>query len=162
MQELQLFRVIMVSAVEKKKTRKKTGKTLSKKKLVINVRGKRKKAVARITMAPGKGALRINGRSIDAYSNELFKSIVLEPLLLTDSRAMFDIEVTVESGGVMGQAQAIRTGITKALCDYTGNDALVTIIKDYDRYLFVEDSRRIEPKKYLGRKARARFQKSYR
>lgn len=140
---------------------KRTKKTKSAKQETL-FRGKRKKALAIVTIKPGKGKVRINGRSIDSYSNPLFKHLVLEPLLLSNTRDMFDVRVNVRSGGIIGQAQAIRRAIATAIVNYTKSQALKEAFVNYDRSLLVEDYRRIEPKKYLGRKARARFQKSYR
>ncbi|MCX8167122.1 MAG: mitochondrial small ribosomal subunit protein uS9m [Candidatus Micrarchaeota archaeon] len=129
----------------------------------MHVRGKRKEAIARITLKEGKGRLFINKRALDSYDNEVFKNLVLEPLILTETHDKFDIYVNVRSGGVMGQAQAIRRAIATALLNYyDNNEHLRKQMLDYDRTLLVEDYRRVEPKKYKGRKARARFQKSYR
>ncbi|MEM4367731.1 MAG: 30S ribosomal protein S9 [Candidatus Anstonellales archaeon] len=133
------------------------------KKDIIQKRGKRKEAVARVTLKEGKGRIRINKKLLSAYDNEIFKKLIQEPLVLTDTLNKFDIDINVRSGGVIGQAQAIRTAITNAILEYyDSNENLRKQILDYDRSLLVEDYRRIEPKKYKGRKARARFQKSYR
>ena len=73
-----------------------------------------------------------------------------------------DISINVKGGGQMGQAQACRVAIARALCGFSGDAALKGRIIAHDRFMLAEDSRRVEPKKYKGPKARARFQKSYR
>ena len=72
-----------------------------------------------------------------------------------------DVSVRVHGGGEMGQAQACRTAIAKALVQYFG-ESVSEKYKEEDKFLLREDPRRVEPKKYLGPKARARDQKSYR
>ncbi len=132
------------------------------KKQVVHERGKRKEAIARVTISPGKGRIRINGRLLSSFSNPYFKEIVMEPLRLIGAEEQYDVKVSVSSGGLMGQAQAIRRAIAVAVLEYVDSEALRAAIKEYDRFMLVEDWRRVEPKKYKGRKARARFQKSYR
>ncbi len=73
-----------------------------------------------------------------------------------------DIDVTVKGGGVMGQAEAVRTAIGKVLIDYSNDKELRDMFYEYDRTLVKNDPRRKEPKKYGGRGARAKKQKSYR
>jgi small subunit ribosomal protein S9 len=121
--------------------------------------GKRKTAVARTWLAPGSGDITVNSRPLDEYFKlEQAKSIMLEPLVLTNTQDAYDIKVRVKGGGVTGQAGAIRHGITRAL-----------ILADPDtrtplkRAGFVtRDSRVKERKKYGQRGARARFQFSKR
>jgi len=89
--------------------------------------------------------------------------MISEPLHMADKHAgKLDISVNVEGGGPMSQAQAIRTAIAKAIVSYTGDEALKQVFMDYDRTLLVNDTRRSEPKKQLGRGARKKRQKSYR
>ena len=88
---------------------------------------------------------------------------ILEPLWLAkDYAKTVDIRVRVKGGGFMGQADAIRMTIGRALVKWTGSEELERIYKEYDRTILVGDPRRTEPKKFGGRSARARFQKSYR
>ena len=78
--------------------------------------GRRKSAVARVYLLPGKGEITINKRGIDDYFGlETLKLIVRQPLDLTDTLAKFDVRVNVYGGGYTGQAGAIRHGISRAL-----------------------------------------------
>ncbi len=140
------------------KRRKRTTKT----KAVVS-RGKRKRAIARATIKKGKGNVWFNKQHVDAFQNDYVKNILLEPLSFVGAKAgQIDIYVNVRGGGMMGQAQAARTAIARALVDYFKDSDLEAQMLEYDRTLLIEDVRRVEPKKYKGPKARARFQKSYR
>ena len=78
--------------------------------------GRRKKAIARVYLIPGKGNITINKRSIDEYLGlETLKTIVRQPLVATDNVEKFDVLVNVRGGGYTGQAGAIRHGIARAL-----------------------------------------------
>jgi small subunit ribosomal protein S9 len=130
---------------------------------VFVARGKRKESVARATISEGKGAIRINSRSIASINNPYIADIVREPLRYVGPEANnIDISVNVRGGGTMGQAQAARTAIANALVMYFEGMNLREKFIDIDRSLVIEDTRRVEPKKFRGPKARARFQKSYR
>ncbi|MEM2963582.1 MAG: 30S ribosomal protein S9 [Candidatus Anstonellales archaeon] len=140
-------------------------KRLSKKKMIaIVTRGKRKESIARASIKNGKGLVSINGIPINAYSTPLARSIITEPLSAFPQLSQkVDIKVRVTGGGVIGQAQACRTAIARALLKHSGEDQTIKAqMQQIDRFLLLEDSRRVEPKKYKGPKARARFQKSYR
>lgn len=132
-----------------------------KKDKTIVTRGKRKKSIARATITEGKGIIRLNGVPINALSSTTVQQIITEPLEFIDA-SKYNIDVKVVGGGTMGQAQAARTAIARALVQATGNDAAKHEMMEYDRSFIVEDSRRVEPKKFKGPKARARFTKSYR
>jgi small subunit ribosomal protein S9 len=121
--------------------------------------GKRKTAVARTWLRPGKGTITINQRDVDDYfRRETAKMIVEQPLVLTDTYGSFDVNVNVSGGGISGQAAAVRHGITKALLQV--NPEFRPILK---RAGFVtRDSRAKERKKYGQKGARARFQYSKR
>jgi small subunit ribosomal protein S9 len=121
--------------------------------------GKRKNAIARTWIKPGKGEITINGRSLDDYFTVYTaKTIISQPLLLTNTQDRFDIKVKVIGGGIMGQAGAIRLGITRALMEYDGD--LRPALKKAG---FVRrDPREKERKKYGQKGARARFQFSKR
>jgi len=146
---------------EPKKSRKKPAKKGEK---VIVVRGKRKESVARATIQKGRGIVRVNKINVDALSNKYMRDIIKEPLRFVGAEATtVDISVNVVGGGAMGQAQAARTAIANALVGYFDADkSIQDRMFAYDKFMIVEDSRRVEPKKYKGPKARARFQKSYR
>lgn len=78
--------------------------------------GRRKKAIARVYLMPGKGNITINKRTIDEYLGmETLKTIVRQPLVATDNVNKFDVLVNVKGGGYTGQAGAIRHGIARAL-----------------------------------------------
>ncbi len=150
---------------EEKKTKKRTKKTKKKapKGKVIIARGKRKECKARARIKAGKGAIRINKNSLESFNNKYVREIIREPLRYLGPEANeIDISVKVEGGGMMGQAQAARTAIAKALVEYFDKMNLKEKFGSIDRSLIVEDTRRVEPKKYRGPKARARYQKSYR
>jgi small subunit ribosomal protein S9 len=121
--------------------------------------GKRKSAIARTWITPGKGEISINGRPLEDYFTFYSaKTIITQPLLLTNNRDKFDIRIKVLGGGILGQAGAIRHGITKALIDFDGD--LRPVLKKAG---FVRrDPREKERKKYGQKGARARFQFSKR
>jgi small subunit ribosomal protein S9 len=121
--------------------------------------GKRKSAIARTWMMPGKGEISINGRPLEDYFKVYSaKTIITQPLMLTNNRDKFDIKIKVLGGGVVGQAGAIRHGITKALIEFDGD--LRSVLKKAG---FVRrDPREKERKKYGQKGARARFQFSKR
>ncbi|MFA5449399.1 MAG: 30S ribosomal protein S9 [Clostridia bacterium] len=92
-------------------------KKVVKKKVQYFGTGRRKKAIARVRIFAGEGAIVINKREIDDYfSLETLKFIVRQPLVLTSTLDKFDVAVNVVGGGVSGQAGAIRHGIARALC----------------------------------------------
>ena len=121
--------------------------------------GKRKSAIARTWITPGKGDITINGRSLEDYFKVYTaKTIISQPLVLTNTQDKFDIKVKVLGGGIMGQAGAIRHGITRALMEFDGD--LRSALKKAG---FVRrDPREKERKKYGQKGARARFQFSKR
>ncbi len=149
---------------EEEKGEKEKKKKKKKKKIVMSF-ARRKEAKARARIKEGKGRILINSYTLDNIKNEIVKDLILEPINLAKDYVDFDgidIKVNVKGGGVMGQAQAVRSAIAKALVDYTRSSELRRKILAYDRFMLVDDVRVVEPKKYKGRKARARFQKSYR
>ncbi len=121
--------------------------------------GRRKTAVARTWLTPGKGNIVINDKPMDEYfSVDAAKQITAQPLELTNTMGEFDIWVTVKGGGTVGQAGAVRHGITQAL--FLMNPDFRAILK---RAGFVKrDPRKKERKKYGQKGARARFQFSKR
>lgn len=132
-------------------------------KKVINTSGKRKTAVARAAVMKGTGKVRINKIPLEIVQPELARLKMEEPLFIAGKKAgKLDIKVTVEGGGIMGQADAARTAIARGLIDYTTDDELKAQFQAYDRTLLVNDTRVKESKKPLGRGARAKRQKSYR
>jgi len=148
---------------KKKRKRKPTKRKLGPKERVVVVRGKRKESTARARIKKGKGNVRINHKLVASFNNKYIRAIIMEPLRYMGPEANeIDIHVSVSGGGAMGQAQAARTAIAKALVAYFDKLNLKEKFISIDRSLIVEDTRRVEPKKYRGPKARARYQKSYR
>ncbi|MEX2725284.1 MAG: 30S ribosomal protein S9 [Candidatus Freyarchaeota archaeon] len=134
------------------------------KKVVILTSGKRKNAIARTVLKPGTGKIRVNNIPIKLMQPLLASQKVLEPLILVgpDLYNKVDIDVTVKGGGVISQAEAARTSISKALTQYFDDPQIRQKLLEYDRKILVSDPRRKEPKKPGGRGARAKEQKSYR
>ena len=129
----------------------------------VNVSGKRKTAVARATARKGEGRIRINNTPLEIYSPELSRLKIQEALHFAGEHAnSVDIDVDVHGGGIMGQAEAARTAIARAIYEYTGDEELKSMFLMYDRTLLVNDTRRKEAKHQLGRGARKKKQKSYR
>ncbi|MBI3222057.1 MAG: 30S ribosomal protein S9 [Nitrosomonadales bacterium] len=121
--------------------------------------GRRKSAVARVFIKPGKGDIVVNDKPVDVFfSRETGRMIVRQPLTLTDTLGKFDIMVNVTGGGEAGQAGAVRHGITRALIDY--NADFKPALKHAG--LVTRDAREVERKKVGLRKARRRKQFSKR
>jgi small subunit ribosomal protein S9 len=113
--------------------------------------GRRKTAVARVYIRPGKGVISVNGRPVDEFfSRETGRMVVRQPLELTKTTASFDITVNVDGGGESGQAGAVRHGITRALIEYDAS--LKPVLKKAG--LVTRDAREVERKKVGLHKAR--------
>ena len=121
--------------------------------------GRRKNAVARVFIKPGKGDIIVNDKPVDVYfSRETGRMVVRQPLELTETVGKFDIMVNVQGGGESGQAGAVRHGITRALIDF--DESLRTALRVAG--LVTRDAREVERKKTGLRKARKRKQFSKR
>lgn len=121
--------------------------------------GRRKSSTARVFLRKGSGNIVINGRAIDEFfGRETSRMIVRQPLELTQTTTQFDVNVTVEGGGITGQAGAIRLGIARALVEY--NDTLKSDLRKAG--LMTRDAREVERKKVGLRKARRATQFSKR
>lgn len=130
---------------------------------IVNVSGKRKTAVARATASKGQGRIRINNTPLEIYTPELARLKIQEALFFAgDHASAVDIDVDVRGGGIIGQAEAARTAIARAIYAVTGDERLKENFLNYDRTLLVNDTRRKEAKHQLGRGARKKKQKSYR
>lgn len=130
---------------------------------VVVTSGKRKTAIARAVAREGVGRVRINKIPIEIFPMELPRRIMLEPLKIAGEIVKkVDIDVKVSGGGVMGQAEAARTAIARALVEFFGDEELKKSFLEYDRTLLVNDVRRKLPKIQGGRGARKRRQTSYR
>ncbi|VAI30133.1 hypothetical protein VPH35_089377 [Triticum aestivum] len=133
--------------------------------------GRKKTAVAVAYTKPGRGLIKVNGAPIELIRPEMLRLKAFEPIMLAGRSRFKDIDmrIRVRGGGKTSQIYAIRQAVAKALVAYYQkyvDEAAKKEVKDifarYDRTLLVADPRRCEPKKFGGRGARARFQKSYR
>ena len=125
-----------------------------------NALGRRKAAVARVYLTAGKGNITINDRPIEDYfKEETLRYIVFQPFNVTETLGQFDAKITLAGGGIKGQAEAVRLGIARALCEI-----------DKEAYRFAlkaagfltRDSREVEREKPGQPGARRRFQFSKR
>jgi|SRR6185369_309918 small subunit ribosomal protein S9 len=124
-----------------------------------NATGRRKTSVARVFLTRGKGAIKINDRSLEEYfGRETARMIVLQPFDVTQTKGNFDVAVNVQGGGISGQAGAIRHGITRALMEF--DPELRSPLKKAG--FVTRDPRAVERKKYGRHKARKRPQYSKR
>jgi len=133
---------------------------------------RRKKTATAVAFAKqGRGLIKVNGQPIENIEPEALRLKVFEPVLIVgqDKFSNLDIRIRVKGGGITAQIYAIRAAIAKSIVAYyakyvdeqSKNELRKTLI-EYDRNMLVSDPRRCEPKKYGGRSARSRFQKSYR
>jgi len=121
--------------------------------------GRRKSAVARVFMKPGKGQIVVNDKPIDQYfGRETGRMVVRQPLALTNHLTTFDVKVNVDGGGESGQAGAVRHGLTRALIEFDA--ALKPTLSKAG--LVTRDAREVERKKVGLHKARKRKQFSKR
>ena len=139
---------------------------MSKKKSeVITISGKRKTALAKATIRPGTGIIRINKRPLNMLSM-LRRFSIEEPLRIAQDTlkapASFDIDVNVKGGGMESQIEASRLAIARAITQFTKSTELKRTYLQYDRNLVVADIRQKEQYKPNDSKARAKRQKSYR
>ncbi len=126
---------------------------------VINTIGRRKTSVARVYMSKGKGEIKVNGRDLGTYfPSEVLQIIVKQPLVKVEEDGNFDFKINVDGGGMKGQAEAIRLGISRALVET--NEEYKPSLKQEG--FLTRDPRMVERKKYGRRKARRRFQFSKR
>ena len=121
--------------------------------------GRRKSAVARVFIKPGKGLFVVNDKAVDDYfGRETGRMVVRQPLALTNHLKTFDVKVNVDGGGESGQAGAVRHGLTRALIEY--DVALKPALSKAG--LVTRDAREVERKKVGLHKARRRKQFSKR
>ena len=132
-------------------------------KKLAHASGKRKMSIARATIKPGNGIVKINKKPLDIYQPKLARDIIKEVLLLSGSIIKnVNIYVNVKGGGIMSQAEASRSAIARALVQYTKSDELKKKFTNYDRSILIADVRRTEPQKPLRSAARASKQTSKR
>ncbi len=126
---------------------------------VINTLGRRKTSVARVYMKNGTGSVTVNGRDFKEYFPTMpLQYRVHQPFMLTETQGKYDVNVNVQGGGITGQIEAVRLGISRALVEVDPEwkaklraDGLMT-----------RDPRMVERKKYGQPKARKKFQFSKR
>ena len=122
--------------------------------------GRRKAAVARVYLVEGTGKIVINDRTLEDYfAEDALRYIVNQPAAVTKTEGQFDIKVTVVGGGIKGQAEAIRLGIARALCE-VDKEAYRSTLKAAG--FLTRDAREVERKKPGQPGARRRFQFSKR
>jgi small subunit ribosomal protein S16e len=145
--------------------------TMSSKTQRIQTFGRKKTAIAVAQCKKGRGIIKVNGVPLELIQPEIMAFKLFEPILLLgkDRYMQVDIRIRVRGGGHTAQIFAIRQAIAKSLVAYyqkfvdeQSKREIKDILMKYDRTLLVADPRRREPKKFGGRGARARFQKSYR
>ena len=126
---------------------------------IINATGRRKTSVARVYVTPGKGDIRVNARDLKEYFlSEIHQTLVKQPLVALKAETQYDVTINVEGGGIKGQAEAIRLGISRALVLFSAENK-PTLRKEG---FVTRDSRMVERKKPGRRKARRKFQFSKR
>ena len=141
---------------------------MAKKEKIVQTKARKKMAIARARIKRGVGEIKVNGVPLPVFKPDVAKDVMLEPIMLaqnvlgTNFEYGLNIAVTVNGGGIMGQAYATRTAIGKALVKWTESEELKKTYLDYDRSLMIDDVRMKEPKKYLKKGARARPTKSFR
>jgi len=118
---------------------------------LIQTTGRRKESIARVRLRPGTGVIKINGREFEQYFPILTHQVVAtEPLRLTQTADVYDVEASLDGGGVSGQAGALRLGIARALVSL--DDELRPTLKKAG--LLMRDAREKERRKYGLKKAR--------
>ena len=136
---------------------------MSERKRVVLVTGKRKTAIAKAVVKPGVGKITVNGYPLEAIGPEIAREKMMEPLLLAGDKAKtVDIKVNVQGGGFMGQAEAVRMAIVRALVKWNKSAQLKRLFTQYERTMIAGDPRQTESKKFGGPGPRRRKQKSYR
>jgi small subunit ribosomal protein S9 len=131
----------------------------------VQASGKRKTAIARAVLKhPSKGQIKINNVPLNLYEPEIARLRIQEVLEIANHPKLekCDITVRVKGGGTMGQTDAVRMAIAKSINKFIGTKTIERAFREYDDSLLSGDSRRTEPKKFGGKKARARRQKSFR
>ena len=118
---------------------------------LVQTTGRRKRAVARVRVRPGQGKITVNGRTVEDYfPSDTHRMILSEPLVLTETVEVYDIEATIEGGGISGQAGAFRHGIARALVELDPDARPKLKLAGF----LTRDDRKKESKKYGLKKAR--------
>ena len=126
---------------------------------IVHKIGRRKTSVARVYVRPGSGNITINKKdSKEYFGTDVLVYKINQPFLLTETVGQYDVTVNVFGGGITGQAEAIRLGISRAMCEV--NEEFRGLLKPHG--LLTRDARMVERKKPGQKKARKRFQFSKR
>ena len=126
---------------------------------IVHKIGRRKTSVARVYVRPGSGIITINKKdSKEYFGTDVLVYKINQPFLLTETVGQYDVTVNVFGGGITGQAEAIRMGVSRALCEI--NEEFRGLLKPHG--LLTRDARMVERKKPGQKKARKRFQFSKR
>ncbi len=126
---------------------------------VVNTVGRRKAAVARVYVKPGKGTITINHKHLEPYFPlEIFQYVVRQPMLVLGNESSYDITINLVGGGIHGQAEAARMGIARALCEISAENRPALKKNGF----LTRDSREVERKKPGQPGARRKFQFSKR
>lgn len=126
---------------------------------VIHKIGRRKTAVARVYVTPGKGNITINKRDLANYfPTATLQYKIKQPFSLTDTEDNYDVKVNVYGGGITGQAEAIRLALARVMCEIDAENRIVLKPEG----LLTRDPRMVERKKFGQKKARKKFQFSKR
>ena len=126
---------------------------------IVHKIGRRKTSVARVYVRPGSGNITINKKdSKEYFGTDVLVYKINQPFLLTETVGQYDVTVNVFGGGITGQDEAIRMGLSRALCDI--NEEFRGLLKPHG--LLTRDARMVERKKPGQKKARKRFQFSKR
>ena len=126
---------------------------------VVNTVGRRKAAVDRVYVKPGKGTITVNRKPLETFFPlDIFQFVVKQPLLVLNQTENYDININVDGGGIHGQAEAARLGIARALCEIDAENRPILKKNGF----MTRDPREVERKKPGQPSARAKFQFSKR
>ena len=126
---------------------------------VINTLGRRKTAVARVYLSKGKGKITVNNKEASTvFPIDVLQSKLVQPFVLTDTVGKYNVSVNVSGGGINGQVEAIRLGISRALVELSAENRAALKVDG----LMTRDPRMVERKKFGQKKARKKFQFSKR
>ncbi|TLN00831.1 30S ribosomal protein S9 [bacterium] len=136
---------------------------MSEKRKTLVVSGKRKAAIAKAVVKSGTGRVTFNNYPLNLVTPETVRIKMMEPLVIAGDKAKgMDIRIQAQGGGVMGQAEAARMAIARAILRWTKSAQIRRALRNQDRTMLAGDPRRSESKKFGGPGARRRKQKSYR
>ena len=126
---------------------------------VVNTIGRRKTAVARVYLSKGKGKITVNNKEAkEVFPIDVLQSKLVQPFVLTDTVGKYNVSVNVSGGGINGQVEAIRLGISRALVEISAENRAALKVDG----LMTRDPRMVERKKPGQPKARKKFQFSKR